>query len=110
MLGNGRSNFIDQVAKAGPAGQATVLQPIERIYKNIINITQTCLYNMQRFLKGCITENFKKKKEIYFLMFAQNIDWWYMYSLEPLSEYPQSMFWSKNKKKMYTPVNHTFTL
>ena len=26
------------------------------------------------------------------------------------NEYPQSMFWSKNKKKMYTPVNPSFTI
>ena len=37
------------------------------------------------------------------------------YTLEPphlgdSNEYPQSMFWSKNKKKMYTPVNPSFTI
>ena len=42
-----------------------------------------------------------------FLIFAQNIDCGCM--LEPLwrggsNEYPQSMFWSKNKKNRYTPV------
>ena len=36
-----------------------------------------------------------------FLIFAQNIDCGY--TLEPPQyEYPQSMFWSKNKKKTYT--------
>ena len=39
-----------------------------------------------------------------FLIFAQNIDC--AYTLEPpqrggSNEYPQSMFWSKNKKNMY---------
>ena len=39
-----------------------------------------------------------------FLIFAQNIDCGY--TLEPpqrggSNEYPQSMFWSKNKKKVY---------
>ena len=39
-----------------------------------------------------------------FLIFAQNIA--YGYTLEPpqrggSNEYPQSMFWSKNKKKVY---------
>ena len=48
-----------------------------------------------------------------FLIFAQNIDCGY--TLEPpqwggSNEYPQSMFWSKNKKKMYTPVNPSFTI
>ena len=47
------------------------------------------------------------------LIFAQNIDCGY--TLEPpqgggSNEYPQSMFWSKNKKIMYTPVNPSFTL
>ena len=42
-----------------------------------------------------------------FLIFAQNIG--YGYTLEPprqgsSNEYPQSMFWSKNKKNRYTPV------
>ena len=43
-----------------------------------------------------------------FLIFAQNIDCGY--KLEPprrggSNEYPQSMFWSKNKKIRYTPAN-----
>ena len=41
-----------------------------------------------------------------FFIFAQNID--SGYTLEPRrggsNEYPQSMFWSKNKKNRYTPV------
>ena len=42
-----------------------------------------------------------------FLIFAQNIDCGY--TLEPprqggSKEYPQSMFWSKNKKNRYTPA------
>ena len=48
-----------------------------------------------------------------FQIFAQNID--RGYTLEPpqwggSNEYPRSMFWSKIKKKMYTPVNPTFTI
>ena len=44
---------------------------------------------------------------------AQNIDCGY--SLEPprrggSNEYPQSMFLSRNKKKMYIPVNPSFTI
>ena len=43
-----------------------------------------------------------------FFFFAQNIDCGY--SLEPpqrcgSNEYPQSMFWIKNKKNVYTPAN-----
>ena len=46
------------------------------------------------------------------LIFAQNFDCGY--TLEPprwggSNEYPQSMFWSKNKKK-YTTVNPNFTI
>ena len=48
-----------------------------------------------------------------FLIFAQNIDCGY--TLEPLrrggsNEYPQSMFWRKNKKNRYTPANPSFTI
>ena len=48
-----------------------------------------------------------------FLIFAQNIDCGY--PLEPpqrggSNEYPQFMFWSKNKKNMYTRVNPTFSI
>ena len=51
-------------------------------------------------------ENFRWKKIDIFLIFAQNIDCGY--SLKPpqrggSNEYPQSMFWSKNKKNRYTP-------
>ena len=48
---------------------------------------------------------------LFFLIFAQNIDCGY--TLEPhwrggSNEYPQSMFWSKNKKIRYTPANPIF--
>ena len=48
-----------------------------------------------------------------FLIFAQNIDCGY--SLEPprrggSNVYPQSMFWSKNKKNMFTPAYPSFTI
>ena len=50
--------------------------------------------------------NFQLKTFDIFLIFAQNIDCGY--TLEPphrggSKEYPQSMFWSKNKKNGYTP-------
>ena len=49
-------------------------------------------------------DNFQQKSFDIFLIFAQNIDCGY--TLEPprrggSNEYPQSMFWSKNKKKVY---------
>ena len=50
---------------------------------------------------GCKNVNFQMKNYNIFLKFAQNIDCGY--TLEPpqrggSNEYPQSMFWSKNKK------------
>ena len=58
-------------------------------------------------------ENFIGKKVDNFKRFAQNIDCGY--TLEPprrgdSNEYPQSMFWNKNKKNRYTPVNPSFTI
>ena len=48
-----------------------------------------------------------------FLIFAKNIDCGY--TLEPprrggSNEYPQSMFWSKNKKNRYTPAYPSFAI
>ena len=58
-------------------------------------------------------ENFQLKIFDIFLIFAQNIDCGY--TLEPprlcgSNEYPQSMFWSKNKKNRYTPAYPSFTI
>ena len=58
-------------------------------------------------------ENFHQKNFDIFLIFAQNIDCGY--TLEPprrggSNEYPQSMFWSKNKKNMYTPAYPNFSI
>ena len=62
---------------------------------------------------GCKNDNFQMKNSDIFLIFPQNIDC--VYTLEPpqrggSNEYPQSMFKSKNKKIMYTPVNPIFTI
>ena len=62
---------------------------------------------------SCKNDNFQMKIFDIFLIFAQNIDCGY--TLEPpqrggSNEYPQSMFWSKNKKNMYTRVNPTFSI
>ena len=62
---------------------------------------------------GCKNDNFQMIFFLFFLIFAQNIDCGY--TLEPpqrggSNEYPQSMFWSKNKKNMYTRVNPTFSI
>ena len=58
-------------------------------------------------------ENFQQKNVDIFLIFAQNIDCGY--TLEPLrrggsNEYPQAMFWSKNKKNRYTPAYPSFPI
>ena len=65
-------------------------------------ITQTCPCNIQQIFHGCKNDNFQMKFFDIFLIFDQNIDCGY--TLEPpqrggSNEYPQSMFWSKNKKK-----------
>ena len=62
---------------------------------------------------GCKNDNLQMKNCNIFHGFAQNIDCGY--TLEPpqrggSNEYPQSMFWSKNKKNMYTRVNPTFSI
>ena len=58
-------------------------------------------------------DNFQRKIFDVFLIFAQNIDCGY--TLEPprrggSNEYPQSMFWSNNKKNRYTPANPSLTI
>ena len=48
-----------------------------------------------------------------FLIFAQNIDCGYTLELPRRggsNEYPQSMFWSKNKKNRYTPAYPSFSI
>ena len=59
------------------------------------------------------TENFQLKMFDITLIFAQNIDCGY--TLEPprqggSNKYPQSMFWSKNKKNRYTPAYPSFAI
>ena len=60
-------------------------------------------------------KNWKFQQTIFdiFLIFAQNI--YCGYTLEPpcrggSNEYPQSMFWSKNKKNRYTPAYPDFAM
>ena len=57
--------------------------------------------------------DFQMKSSGSFHISAQNIDFGYL--LEPprrggSDEYPQSMFWSRNKKIMYTALNPSFTI
>ena len=70
-------------------------------YSNILKILQS-----QK-------ENFQKKKNDIFYISAQNIDSGYTLELPRRggsNEYPQSMFYSKIRKIMYTPVNPSFTI
>ena len=58
-------------------------------------------------------ENNQQKFFNIFLIFAQNI--YCGYTLEPprrggSNEYPQSMFWSKNKKNRHTPAYPSFPI
>ena len=63
-----------------------------------------------------VCKNKKKKKTLekklmFFLIFPQNIDCGYTLELPHRggsNEYPQSMFWGKNKKKRYTPAYPSF--
>ena len=77
------------------------------------NIMKTCPCNKQRFFSVVKIEDFVGKILIFFLFLLQNIDCGYM--LEPprrggSKEYPQSMFWSKNKKNRYTPAYPRFAI
>ena len=65
------------------------------------------------FLALKILKYFQLKIVDIFLIFAQNIDCGY--TLERprrggSNEYPQSMFWSKNKKNRYTPAYPSFAI
>ena len=78
-------------------------------------ITKTRPCNILQYFTAVKKDDFQKKSFDILLIFAQNIDCGY--TLEPpqpqqggSNEYPQSMFWSKNKKIRYTPVNSNFTI
>ena len=90
-------------------GQKLVLQMKSQKSKHYENLPMQ--YIEKKF--GCKNENFHWKIVDIFLIFAQNIDCGY--TLEPprrggSNEYPQSMFWSKNKKNRHTPVNPSFSI
>ena len=76
------------------------------------SIIKTCPCNIQIFSPIKI-EHFHGNIFDIFLIFAQNIDCGY--TLEPprrsgSNEYPQSMFWSKNKKNRYNPAYPSFAI
>ena len=85
----------------------TVCQPPFSLHYANMSVQYTAIFH------GCKNDNFQMKFFDIFLIFAQNIDCGY--TLEPpqrggSNEYPQSMFWSKNMKNMYTRVNPTFSI
>ena len=76
-------------------------------------ITKTRLFKYIENFTSKIWKFSDKKLWYFFHISAQNIDFGYL--LEPprqggSNEYPQSMFLSRNKKIMYTPVNPSFTI
>ena len=67
----------------------------------------------KKIFKVVKNDFFCRKKKNFFLIFAQSIDC--VYKLEPphrggSNVYPQSMFWSKNKKNRCTPVYPNFAI
>ena len=77
------------------------------------NTLRKLTHAIYRDFKSFKNENLHQKKIDIFLIFAQNIDCGY--TLEPprrggSNEYPQSMFWSKNKKNRYTPAYPSFAI
>ena len=89
----------------------------EQIYHLIVKHQNIALrklvHAIYRDFLALKNENFQLKNSDIFLIFAQNIDCGY--TLEPprrggSNEYPQSMFWSKNKKTRYTPAYPSFSI
>ena len=79
----------------------------------LLHITKTRLF---KYIENFTTKKgkkLKKKKSDVFHIPAQNVDCWY--SIEPphrggSNKYPQSMFFNKIRRIMYTPVNPSFTI
>ena len=97
----------------GPWTDTPFIQSYDRrIRGRHLSITKTCLFKY--------TENFTTKKWKFsdknsdaFHISDQNIDCGFSLELPwpgGSNEYPQSMFLSRNKKIMYTPVNPCFTI
>ena len=92
---------VVEIQKKLKIDKAILSASVRQIVARSVIITKTCPCNIQFFLALKI-EIFQLKNIDIFLIVAQNIDCGY--TLEPprqggSNEYPQSMFWSKNKKK-----------
>ena len=88
---------------------------VGKIYRISVMHVRTCTHKIQNIRKTCLCNEYSLKPHFYkvklgyagvylfFLFLLQNIDCGY--TLEPprrggSNEYPQSMFWSKNKKNI----------
>ena len=68
---------------------------------------------INKFFLALKIEHFQLKKFDIFLIFCSKHKLWVLVrtaSPGGSNEYPQSMFWSKNKKNRYTPAYPTFTI
>ena len=91
---------------------ATLIQRCNKIISFFIHYENTPIQNIETFTSKNL-KIFRYKNSDIFHMSTQNIDCGY--SLEPprrggSNEYPQSMFLSRNKKIIYTPLNPSFTI
>ena len=91
----------------------TCVSVVMRTTKITTSITKTRLFKYIETFTSINLKIFRYKNSDIFHMSAQNIDCGY--SLEPSrrggsNEYPQSMFLSRNKKIIYTPVDPSFTI
>ena len=104
--------------KAGPVYPAQPYGITGAVSHVIMNgsqhaISKTYPCNIQIFFFSCKNLKFHQKIFDINLIFAQNIDCGY--TLEPprrggSNEYPQSMFWSKNKENRFAPAYPRFTI
>ena len=111
---NQRLGFIKShhIQQSSLPGCSSPLSSALAVFDFHSNITKTSLF---KYIENFTTKKWKfsdKNFDIFHIS-AQNIDCGY--SLEPpqrggSNEYPQSMFLSRNKKIMYTPVNPSFTI
>ena len=114
MLCNDEKAFVQFMDSAGPDQPAHLHRRWGSTFVvHLQNPLQKHTYLNIKKISSPKTENFEIKNSDIFHISAQNIDCGY--SLEPprrggSNEYPQSMFLSRNKKIMYTPVNPSCTI
>ena len=74
----------------------------------LIRLLVTLRKHAHAIYRDFLLKNFSRKSVIFFLFLLQNIDCNLCSRRGGSNEYPQSMFWSKNKKNRYTPANPSF--